>query len=111
GSRRIMRGEIHGLQLRMIEIVDMLAGQAYLAEKPVVPEHGNFIATELHVSFYAIDGIFQRLVESRPGIFRRLLIGATVGEDHGFSHGSSSMNRCMETLSAAKFGLYIRRRR
>src|SRR5450759_4971081 len=87
-----MRGEIHGLQLGMIEIVDMLAGQAYLAEKPVVPEHGNFIATELHVGFDAIEGIFQRLVESRAGVFRRLLVGATVSEDHGFGHGVFCIN-------------------
>src|ERR1035437_8047799 len=111
GSRRKISGEIHGLHLGALEIVDMLAGQAYLAEKPVVPEHGDFIATELHVGFYAINGIFQSLVESRAGVFRRLLIGATGSKDHGFSHGSSSMNRFMETLSAAKFGLYIRRRR
>jgi len=87
-----MRGEIHRPQLGMIEIIDVFHGQAEFVEKAVVPEHGHFIAAELHIRFDAIDGVFQRPVESGAGVFRRFLIGAAVGEDQGSSgvvHASS----------------------
>jgi hypothetical protein len=38
GSRRIMRGEIHRLQPRAIEIVDVLEGKTHLAEQAVIPQ-------------------------------------------------------------------------
>ena len=69
-----------------MEIIDVLGGHAELAEKPVVPEHCHFVAAELHIRFHAIDRVFQRLVESAASVFRRLFIGAAMGEDQGFNH-------------------------
>ena len=57
-------GKVEGLQLGVIEIVDVLAGHAEFIQEAVVPEHRNFIAGKLNVCLNAIDRIFQRLVES-----------------------------------------------
>ena len=76
-----MRGEIHLSQLGVIEVVDMFEGKAELVEEPVVPQHGHFIAAELHVRFDAVYRIGKRPVKSGASVFRRFFIGAAMGED------------------------------
>ena len=105
-----VRGEIHRLQLDIIEVVDTLAGQAELVEKAVVPQHGDLVAAELDVGLDAVDGIDERPVERAARILRRLPVRAAMGEDQCPLHGNPSMNFCMETSSAAKCGLTIKRR-
>src|SRR3990170_516379 len=71
-------GKVEGLQLGVIEIVDVLAGHAEFIQEAVVPEHGNLIAGKLNVCLDAVDRIFQRLVESTSGVFSTLSVCATV---------------------------------
>ena len=61
-----------------------LPGSFSFSQVAVVPQHGHFVTAELDIGFDAVDRVSQRLIEGAARIFRRFLVRAAMGENHGF---------------------------